>query len=72
MNTHTHTHHCDRCGYAWACDKEKCQLAPAAKAMQSGPFCHVCYHIIMMKRFATARNLTAKQLIDQLHIEKDE
>lgn len=53
-----HDHLCTRCNYEWGCLQAKCHVEHAAKVNKGGPFCHLCMHIIMAKRFAILRELS--------------
>jgi len=56
---HTHTCANQECGHVWHCDgvgKGKvCQVFTAAKVNKEGPWCALCLHIEMAKRYAEAR-----------------
>ena len=55
-----HTHTCETCRHEWACLHVKCQTAHAAKVNKQGPFCGLCLHLEMARRFAEARGITLK------------
>lgn len=62
-----HDHVCVRCEHLWDCligrMNDKCYVRHAAKTNKSGPFCNLCMHIIMAKRFAAARQLSFAGLL---------
>lgn len=57
-----HEHVCARCDHHWDCligrMNDKCYVRHAAKTNKGGPFCDLCMHIVMAKRFAVARQLS--------------
>lgn len=64
----THTHLCVRCNYVSPClqpldPRGLCIVHRAVKVNKSGPFCNVCMHVIMAKRYAAARRLSLPALM---------
>ena len=58
-----HTHICAECGHEFVCleyTEKECRTKGVFNAVQvnkSGPFCMLCLHLEMARRFAQARNL---------------
>ena len=58
-----HTHTCCKCGFEYECiyyDLESCKRKGVFKAMQvnhDGPYCNLCQHLEMARRFAEHRGL---------------
>ena len=61
MSDHTHT--CADCGHVWECEDytlKKCHktgVSRAAIVNKQGPFCNLCLHLEMAKRYAEHRGL---------------
>jgi hypothetical protein len=52
---HTHTCATPTCRRTWACSTlVRCQTERAAKVNKAGPWCGVCLHVEMAKRYARA------------------
>lgn len=59
----THKHACQRCDHTWDCLTEKCYMVTLKPTAAVGPMCALCAHLIMAKRHAAARALTAAGFI---------
>lgn len=58
-SAHTHTCATPTCRYTWECiTLVKCHVEQAAKINGAGPWCHLCLHVEMAKRYARARQIT--------------
>lgn len=60
-------HTCQECGHRWDCLEPRhprCGIETAARANKTGPFCGLCRHLEMARRFAFLRGirLTIRQV----------
>lgn len=59
MPAHTHTCATLTCGATWTCNGVErgavCDVIKAAKVNKQGPFCDLCLHVEMAKRYAAVR-----------------
>ena len=57
----THTHICETCRHEWEClMTSRCQVLTAVKVNKQGPFCGLCMHLEMARRFAEGRGITLR------------
>ncbi len=63
MSQHNHTCANPNCKHAWVCEylDDPCPILKAAKVNESGPFCELCYHIVMSKRIAAHRKINLRK-----------
>ncbi len=54
------THTCSECGHVWKSidDRTARDVRKAASINKTGPFCHLCQHIEMARRYANMRGLS--------------
>jgi hypothetical protein len=52
-----HQHLCETCGYAWDCDQAKCGVETARRVNKQGPYCELCRHVEMARRYAGLRHI---------------
>lgn len=50
-----HSHTCALCGHVWVCEQKKCEVEKAAKVNKQGPFCDLCYHLLMARNIVRLR-----------------
>lgn len=77
IGDHSHTCANHHCNHVWVCDftterckrigaLKDCKASGVIKAMQTnkeGPWCLLCYHVIMAKRIAKARGMDIKLVL---------
>lgn len=60
-NRTNHTHICQTCQHEWDCFEpkpfKKCPTMVAARVNRQGPFCALCLHVEMARRYAANRKI---------------